>query len=89
MIPVLAKFFKENGVMDRPEYRASNQVPYSLREVERVFKNYAVMLYEVSQYKLPEAPKMETPVASKRPVKRSPKRAKQEEDSLDEGFNSP
>jgi hypothetical protein len=86
MIRTLAKFFKEKGLMDKVEYRASNSVPYTYRVLLKYFSSYAVMLYEVSQYKLPEEPKpaevIKPSTVSKKPTRASNKRAK--EDSLDE-----
>lgn len=84
MIATLAKFFKEHGLMDRTEYRNNTSVPYTWREIQKEFTTYAVMLNEVSQYKLPEvqvAEPVQPPVVTK-PVKRQFKRAKG--DSLDE-----
>lgn len=88
MIATLAKFFKENGTMDKVEYRASTKVPYSYREIMKYFSSYAVMLHEVLQYKVPEEP-VEVPqkpklstVPKKQSLKGQAKRVK--EDSLDE-----
>lgn len=86
MIATLAKFFKERGLMDRTEYRNDSSVPYSWRDIQKEFTSYAVMLNEVAQHKLPEAPvqvieQAQPPVVTK-PAKRQFKRAKG--DSLDE-----
>lgn len=85
IIATLAKFFKENGLMNSAEYSKNNSVPYTLRDIERTFNDYAEVLYLVSQ-KLAELEKVEpapaAPVTNKKSVKRQFKRAK--EDSLDE-----
>jgi hypothetical protein len=82
MLPKLAQFFKDKGLMTRPEFRAAVDTPYTLREIERVFKNYSSMLYQVGQVKLPEA-KVE-PETVKPTVKKVRKiKTTREEDSLD------
>jgi hypothetical protein len=85
IIATLAKFFKENGIMSRSEYIKNSSVPYTLRDIEKKFTDYAEVLHLVNQ-RLAEAEKVEsapaTPVINKKPVKRQFKRAK--EDSLDE-----
>lgn len=79
----LAKFFKEVGLLNRAEFRLYNGTPYSLREVERIFKNYAVMLYHVGQVKLPEEEKQPIKTSPK-PVIRPTRKQKVVKDPLDE-----
>lgn len=85
MTAALAKFFKENGLLSRPEYRQRKDVPYTLRQVERVFKNFAVMLYQVEQYNIMN-PKDSEQVAPPVPPVQTPTvtTEEQDEDLLDE-----
>jgi hypothetical protein len=75
--------------MTKVEFRASKAAPYSLRDVERVFKKYSTMLYQVNQVVL--APKEPPKPVIKKVTKPKPVVTKQKiktEDSLDEGFTS-
>jgi hypothetical protein len=79
MLVKLAEFFRDNGPMNRVEFRASKAAPYTLRDVERTFKKYSSMLYQVNQVQLPEKKVVE-------PVKKAvPKKKVKTEDSLNEG----
>lgn len=82
----LVEFFKIKNVMSREEYRKDSSVPYTMRDIEKVFTDYAEVLYLVNQRLIStvkvEVPEQPAPAVIKKPVKRNFKRAK--EDSLDE-----
>lgn len=52
MLLNLAQFFKKEGLMDKVDYRARNDVPYSFKEIKRIFTNYASMIHHVRQVDL-------------------------------------
>lgn len=88
MIATLAQFFKKTGVMSRSEYRKSSTVPYTMRDIEKNFTDYAEVLHLVNkrltEEKVESVPEPSiAPVVNKKPIKKQFKKAK-DEDSLDE-----
>ena len=72
MVPVLAEYFKNNGLMSRDEYRNQRNTPFTVKEIERAFSKYHIMVHEVSLYTPPAPVVIPKPSVKSKTVARKP-----------------